>query len=81
MWQYPYVKDGIVFIRFGKINKLVHLALTEKRTEDLAHRNRIELLVHDLNEGFEYESHLFKDFNSDEAVAFLKMLKEFSSKI
>lgn len=81
IWQFPYVFDNVVsldtdlvFVHFGNRNKITHLAVNEERTKDLDHLSRIELLVHDLNEEFDYESYVFNDHNSDQAIAFIESL-------
>lgn len=82
IWQYPYVKNGVlsldtdlVIIIFGEINKIVHLTKNEERLKDTDYMGRVEVLVHDLNQEFEYEFHVFDDLYSEEASQFIELLK------
>lgn len=79
IWQFPYIKDNIVsldndlvFVKFGEV---ILLAEYEQRVDDTDYIGRIELLMHDLDQDFEFKYYIFEDLLSEKVDCFIENLK------
>lgn len=82
IWQFPYIKDNIVsldndlvFVKFGEVNKVILLTEYEQRVDDPNYICRIELLIHDLDQEFEFKYYIFEDLLSEKVDCFIENLK------
>lgn len=82
IWQFPYIKDNIVsldndlvFVKFGEVDKVILLTEYGQRVDDPDYIGRIELLIHDLDQDFEFKYYIFEDLLSEKVDCFIENLK------
>ncbi|MDE8329053.1 hypothetical protein PT249_02210 [Erysipelothrix rhusiopathiae] len=62
-------------MKFGDVNRVILLTDYEQRVVDPDYIGRIELLIHDLDEDFEYKYYIFDDLLSETVDCFIENLK------
>ncbi|MDE8051301.1 hypothetical protein PT042_03540 [Erysipelothrix rhusiopathiae] len=67
--------SDLVFIKFGEVNKVILLTEYKQRVVNPEYIGRIELLIHDLDEDFEYKYYIFDDLLSETVDCFIENLK------
>lgn len=62
-------------MKFGDVNRVILLTDYEQRVVDPDYIGKIELLIYDLDEEFEYKYYIFDDLLSETVDCFIENLK------